>query len=94
MQDHLIHFYNNNTNLLAVLGRRDGVGAALAVVLGYIFTLPERGAPVLQNMPNAESIAVKSALFAELRAVRTQRLVVHLRIVNVFSFIHPRAETL
>lgn len=58
-----------NTHLLAVLGFGDGVGAALAVVLGYIFTLPERGAPVLQNMPNAESIAVKPALFTELRAV-------------------------
>lgn len=58
-----------NTHLLAVLGLGYGVGAALAVVLGYIFTLPERGAPVLQNMPNAESIAVKPALFTELRAV-------------------------
>lgn len=76
------------------MGLGDGVGAALTVVLGYIFTLPERGAPVLQNMPNAESVAVKPALFAELWAVRTKRLVVHLRIVNVFPFIHPRAEML
>lgn len=58
-----------NTHLLAVLGLGDGVGAALAVVLGYIFTLPERGTPVLQNMTNAESIAIKPALFAELWAV-------------------------
>lgn len=41
-----------------VLRLRDGVGAPLAVVLGHIFTLLEGGCLVLQDMPDAESIAI------------------------------------
>ena len=42
----------------AVLRLRDGVGTSLAVVLGHIFTLFERGCLILQNVPDTESIAV------------------------------------
>lgn len=62
----------------AVLRLGDWVGTSLAVVFGHIFTLLEGGGLVLQNVPDTESIAIKSALLAELWAVRAQRLIVHL----------------
>ncbi len=71
-----------------------GIGAALAIVLGYIFALPERSGPVLKHMTDAKSITIEPALLAKLWAIWTQRLVVHLRVVDVFAFIHPRAGTL
>lgn len=71
-----------------------GIGAALAIVLGYIFALPERSGAVLEHVADAESITVETPLLAKLWAVGTQRLVVHLRVVDVFAFIHPRAGTL
>lgn len=66
----------------------DGVGAALAIVLGHIFTLLEGGSLVLQNVPDTKGVTVKSPLFAQFRAVRAQRLIVNLRKVYVFAFIH------
>lgn len=42
------------------------VGAALAIVLGYIFALPERSGPVLKHMADAESITIEPALLAKL----------------------------
>lgn len=56
-------------DLLAILCLGNGVGAALTVVLGYIFTLPKRSTLVFQNMANAESVAIEPALFAEFWAV-------------------------
>lgn len=41
-----------------VLRLGDGVRAPLAIVLGHIFTLLEGGCLVLQDMPDAESIAI------------------------------------
>lgn len=72
----------------AVLRFGNGVGASLAVVLSHIFTLLERSSLVFKNMPDAEGIAVESALLAELGAVRAQWLIVHLREVYVFALIH------
>lgn len=62
----------------AVLRLGDGVGTSLAVVLGHILTLLEGSRLILQNMPDTESIAIESALLAQLWAVRAQRLIVHL----------------
>lgn len=45
------------------------VGAALAIVLGYIFALPEGSSSVLEHMADAESITVEPALLAELWTV-------------------------
>lgn len=53
-------------NLLAVLRLGYRVGAALAVVFGYIFTLPEGGAPVLEHVADAESVTIEPALLAQL----------------------------
>lgn len=72
----------------AVLRFGDGVGASLAVVLSHIFTLLEGSSLVFKNMPDAEGIAVESALLAELGAVRAQWLIVHLREVYVFALKH------
>lgn len=41
-----------------VLRLGDGVCAPLAIVLGHIFTLLEGGCLVLQDMPDAEGIAI------------------------------------
>lgn len=45
------------------------VGAALAIVLGYIFALPEGSGPVLEHMADAESITIEPALLAKLWTV-------------------------
>lgn len=71
-----------------VLRFGDGVCAALAVVFGHIFTLLEGGSLVLQNVPDTEGVAVKTSLLAQFGAVRAQRLIVNLRKVYVFAFIH------
>lgn len=52
----------------AVLRFGDGVGAALAVILGHIFTLLEGGSLVLQNVSDTESVAVESPLLAQFGA--------------------------
>lgn len=46
-----------------------GIGATLAIVLGYIFALPERSGPVLKHMTDAESITVEPPLLAKLWAI-------------------------
>lgn len=71
-----------------VLRLGDGVGAALAVILGHIFTLLEGGSLVLQNVSDTEGVAVKSPLLAQFGAIRAQGLIVNLREVYVFAFIH------
>lgn len=75
-------------NSPTVLRLGDGVGAALAVVLGHIFTLLEGGSLVLQNVSDTEGVAVKSPLLAQFGAIRAQGLIVNLREVYVFAFIH------
>lgn len=56
-------------SLPAVLRFRNGVGAALAVILGHIFTLLEGGSLVLQNVSDTESVAVESPLLAQFGAI-------------------------
>lgn len=46
-----------------------GIGAALAIVLGYIFALPERSGPVLKHMTDAKSITIEPALLTKLWAI-------------------------
>lgn len=58
-----------NENSPTVLRFGDGVGAALAVILGHIFTLLEGGSLVLQNVSDTESVAVKSPLLAQFGAI-------------------------
>lgn len=77
-----------NHNSPTVLRFGDGVGAALAVILGHIFTLLEGGSLVLQNVSDTEGVAVKSPLLAQFGAIRAQGLIVNLREVYVFAFIH------
>lgn len=73
----------------AILCIGNRVGASLAVVLGHILALPERSTPVLQHMADAEGVAIEPSLLAQLGAVRAQWLVIQLRVVDVFAFIHP-----
>lgn len=77
-----------NHNSPTVLRFGDGVGAALAVILGHIFTLLEGGSLVLQNVSDTEGVAVKSPLLAQFGAIWAQGLIVNLREVYVFAFIH------
>lgn len=58
-----------NHNSPTVLKLGDGVGAALAVILGHIFTLLEGGSLVLQNVSDTEGVAVKSPLLAQFGAI-------------------------
>lgn len=58
-----------NHNSPTVLRFGDGVGAALAVILGHIFTLLEGGSLVLQNVSDTEGVAVKSPLLAQFGAI-------------------------
>lgn len=55
--------------ILAFVSLGYWVGAALAIVLGYIFALPEGSSSVLEHMADAESITVEPALLAELWTV-------------------------
>lgn len=71
-----------------VLRFGDGIGAALAVILGHIFTLLEGGSLILQNVSDTEGVAVKSPLLTQFGAVWAQGLIVNLREVYVFAFIH------
>lgn len=56
-------------NSPTVLRFGDGVGAALAVILGHIFTLLEGGSLVLQNVSDTEGVPVKSPLLAQFGAI-------------------------
>lgn len=55
--------------ILSVMSLGYGIGATLAIVLGYIFALPERSSPVLKHMADAESITVEPPLLAKLWAI-------------------------
>lgn len=78
MTDWLCKSKQNQSYIPAVLRLGDGVGTPLAVVLGHILALLEGSSLILQNVPDTKSIAIESALFAELWAVRAQRLIVYL----------------
>lgn len=74
--------------LPAILWFGNGVGTALAVILGHIFTLLEGGSLVFQNVSDTESVTVESPLLAQFGAIWAQGLIVNLREVYMFPFIH------
>lgn len=74
--------------LPTILWFGNGVGTALAVILGHIFTLLEGGGLVFQNVSDTESVTVESPLLAQFGAIWAQGLIVNLREVYMFPFIH------
>lgn len=80
---------DTTTHKPAIFCFGNGVGAALAIVLGHILALSEGSTSVLQHMANAEGIAIEASLLTQLGAVGAEWLVVQLRVVDVFAFVHP-----